>query len=71
MRFALVSDLGFDKVLIYRFDSAKGAISTNDPPFGQVPAEDGPRHLSFHPNGRFPYVINEMKPAGTPIHGTR
>ena len=59
-RFALVPDLGLDEVLIYRFDAAKGALAPNDPPFAKVAPGAGPRHLAFHPNGKFGYVISEM-----------
>ena len=59
-RFAFVPDLGLDKVLIYRFDAAKGSLVPNDPPSGSVKPGAGPRHFALHPNGRFAYVINEI-----------
>ncbi len=59
-RFALVADLGLDEILVYRFDPAKGLLTPNDPPFGKASPGAGPRHFTFHPNGRFVYVINEM-----------
>jgi 6-phosphogluconolactonase len=59
--FAFVADLGLDKVVIYRFDPAKGTLTANDPPSVAVPPGSGPRHFAFHPNGQFAYVINEMK----------
>jgi 6-phosphogluconolactonase len=59
-RFAFVADLGLDKVMVYRFDSAKGTLVANDPPGAAVKAGAGPRHFAFHPTGRFAYVINEM-----------
>lgn len=59
-RFAVVADLGLDKLLVYRFDPAKGALTPNDPPSGRVKPGSGPRHFAFHPNGRFAYVISEM-----------
>jgi 6-phosphogluconolactonase len=59
-RFALACDLGLDKVLVYRFDSARGALVPNDPPAAAVQAGSGPRHLAFHPNGRWVYLINEL-----------
>jgi 6-phosphogluconolactonase len=59
-RFALTCDLGLDKVLVYRFDAAKGSLAPNEPPSVSIKAGSGPRHLAFHPNGRFAYVINEM-----------
>lgn len=60
-RFALVADLGLDEVLVYRFDPARGSVTPNDPPVGKTPPGAGPRHFSFHPNGRFLYVINEIQ----------
>ena len=60
-RFAIAADLGLDKVLVYRFDPAKGTLTPNDPPAASVTGGSGPRHFAFHPNGRNAYVINEMK----------
>ena len=59
-RFALACDLGLDKVLVYRFDPAKGTLLPNDPPAAALKPGAGPRHLAFHPTGRYAYVINEM-----------
>ncbi|HVU88364.1 MAG TPA: lactonase family protein [Pirellulales bacterium] len=58
--FAFVADLGTDKVMVYRFDPAKGTITPNDPPSVAVEPGSGPRHFTFHPSGNFAYVINEM-----------
>ena len=57
--FVYVCDLGLDKVLIYKFDPAKGTLTPNEPAFATVPPGSGPRHLAFHPQG-YAYVINEM-----------
>lgn len=59
-RFALVADLGLDQVLSYRLDPDRAALTLNDPPFVKVSPGSGPRHMAFHPNGRFAYVISEM-----------
>ncbi len=59
-RFAFVADLGLDKILIYKFDAATGKLTPNDPPFAKVAPGSGPRHFTFHPNGHYAYVINEM-----------
>ncbi len=59
-RFALVCDLGLDKVLSFKFDSAAGTLLANDPPFVTTKPGAGPRHLVFHPNGRWAYVSDEM-----------
>ena len=60
-RYAFVADLGIDKIMIYRFDSSKGKLLPNtQQPFAELKAGAGPRHLTFHPNGKFLYAINEL-----------
>jgi 6-phosphogluconolactonase len=75
-RFAVVADLGLDKVFVYRFDPLKGTLTANDPPSVSVAPSPyplpqsqggegrvrgaGPRHFAFHPNNRNAYVINEI-----------
>lgn len=61
-RFALAADLGIDKILIYRLDAATAKLTSNDAqPFAKMQPGSGPRHLTFHPNGKRVYVINEVK----------
>ena len=67
-RFLLSADLGLDKIFIYRFDAATGAITPNDPPWFAVAPGSGPRHLEFHPNGRWVYAINEMSSSVELLH---
>jgi 6-phosphogluconolactonase len=64
-RFAYVCDLGMDQVQIYKVDPATGALTPNDPPFARTPVGGGPRHLAFHPNGKFVFVNNEMSMSET------
>jgi 6-phosphogluconolactonase len=59
-RFAVVADLGIDKVMVYKYDSVKGTLTPNDPPFVATAAGAGPRHFAFHPSAPFAYVINEL-----------
>lgn len=59
-RFVLVADLGVDKVFVYRFDEKTGALKANDPASVSVPPGSGARHVKFHPNGRWVYLINEI-----------
>ena len=59
-RFALVADLGLDRLFVYRFDEKNGSLRPNDPPFAPVRPGSGPRHVKFHPNGHWVYLINEM-----------
>jgi 6-phosphogluconolactonase len=60
-RFAIVNDLGLDELLVYKFDSSKGTLTPNDPPFATVAPGSGPRHFALLPSGKFAYVISEMK----------
>ena len=60
-RFAFVDDLGLDELLVYKFDSATGSLTPNDPPFAKLDPGSGPRHFALSPDGKFAYVISEMK----------
>lgn len=56
----LVADLGLDKVMAYKLDATTGKLVAHDPPWAATPPGAGPRHMAFHPNGRFLYVANEI-----------
>lgn len=57
--YLFVQDLGIDKIIIYSFNDKTGAISRKD----SVKLQDGsgPRHFTFHPNGKWAYVVQEME----------
>jgi 6-phosphogluconolactonase len=57
-QFLYGADLGVDRVHVYRFDPATGAIT--QAASAAVAAGAGPRHLVLHPNGRTAFVINEL-----------
>jgi 6-phosphogluconolactonase len=57
-KFAFVPDLGLDKVVIYKIDTATSRISQHG--FGVVPPGGGPRHMKFHTSGKWIYVLNEL-----------
>jgi 6-phosphogluconolactonase len=59
-RFAVVADLGLDRVFVYKLDVFQGKLTPNDPAFATVAPGAGPRHFAFHPSGRFGYVISEL-----------
>jgi len=59
-RFLMVADLGMDQLLVYRTEPEKGSLTPHDPPFVPIEPGSGPRHFSFHPNGRHAYVVNEL-----------
>ncbi len=64
-RFALVADLGLDEVLVYKFDAASGTLTPNEPAFARLKAGSGPRHVAFHPKGKFVFVVSELTSTAT------
>jgi len=57
-RFAIVCDLGLDQVLTYQLDRERGKlVKVADV---SVAPGSGPRHFTFHPDGRHAYLINEI-----------
>jgi 6-phosphogluconolactonase len=59
-RHVFALNLGTDKIMVYTLDTARGKLVPVDPPSVKVAPGSGPRHLAFHPDGRFAYVINEL-----------
>lgn len=59
-KYAFAADLGTDQVLCYKLDTDSAKLTPHKPPFAKSPAGAGPRHLTFHPNGKRVYVINEL-----------
>jgi 6-phosphogluconolactonase len=54
-------DLGTDKLMIYKFNSLlKKPLHPSLPAFVNTLPGSGPRHISFHPNKKFAYLINEL-----------
>lgn len=58
-RFLLVNDLGSDAISVFAVDPASARLG---PPsvFHSDRPGCGPRHIAFHPNGRWIYSINEI-----------
>ncbi len=59
-RFAFVADLGIDEIMTYKLNVDNGTIVPSNPPFTKLKPGSGPRHFTFHPNGEYAYVINEL-----------
>ena len=59
-RFALVNDLGTDRIMVYKLKASTAELAPNEPPFYTAAPGSGPRHLAFHPNGKWAYSINEL-----------
>jgi 6-phosphogluconolactonase len=55
-----VPDLGIDKVMIYAFNARTGKLTPGSQEFAESQPGGGPRHITFHPNGKFAYVIEEL-----------
>ncbi|MFY9961234.1 lactonase family protein [Pseudomonas sp.] len=60
--YVFASDLGADKVFIYRYDGAspKRPLSPATPAFVDLPPGSGPRHLLFSSDGKQAYLTLEM-----------
>ena len=59
--YLMVPDLGMDKIMVYRFDPSNNQpLTPAKPEFEAVKPGAGPRHIIFHPNGRFAYATEEM-----------
>lgn len=65
-RYTYVSDLGLDRVLIYKFDAGSGKLENpgvNQPDVfsATLPPGSGPRHVAFSRNGDFMYALSELR----------
>jgi 6-phosphogluconolactonase len=66
-KFAFAVNLGTDQVVGYRLDAAAGRlVRLPEPAFVAKPGA-GPRHLTFHPNGKTAYLINELNSTVTTL----
>lgn len=59
-RFVLAADLGADRIFVYGFDPATRQLVPAAQPFATASPGSGPRHLIFHPNGKFLFLVTEM-----------
>jgi len=60
-RFAFVPHVGeLNKVEQLRFDAVAGTLKPNTPRSMPGGEGQGPRHMQFHPNGRWVYLVNEQ-----------
>ena len=58
-RYVYCTNLGGDIIMQMRFDAASGTVSPSTPAAIATKANAGPRHLAFHPDGHFLYLLNE------------
>lgn len=59
-RYAVAAEYGADQLRVYRLDAERGKLLPAAVPAISVAAGSGPRHVAFHPNERWAYVINEL-----------
>ena len=55
-KYLFVMDLGTDKLVVYTFDDG---ILSKSSELALKPGS-GPRHMAFHPNGSFAYILTEL-----------
>ena len=66
-RYVFSADLGTDKVYGYQLDAATGQLRPLPAPAFTARPGAGPRHLTFHPNGRWAYLENELNSTVTAL----
>ena len=59
-RFAFVPNLGADLVMQLVFDQETGKFIENNPSTVALQTGAGCRHIAFHPNRRYVYLLNEL-----------
>ncbi len=59
-RLVYVADLGLDRVLVYKFDAAKGTLTATQDSAEFKPGI-GPRHVAFSKDRKFMYVLGELE----------
>jgi 6-phosphogluconolactonase len=58
-RYVMVADLGADRIFAYPLNHSTGVLQPNDTPAAILPPGRAPRHMFFHPNGRFMYMVSD------------
>jgi 6-phosphogluconolactonase len=59
-RFLFVPTRGDNWIAQYRYDAARQSLSPNEPAQVSEAPGAGPRHLTFHPSGRWAFLVNEL-----------
>lgn len=58
--FAIAADLGKDMVISYKMDIENGKLLPRENGQVKVAPGGGPRHMDFHPNSRYAFLVNEL-----------
>ncbi|MDR1524285.1 MAG: lactonase family protein [Tannerella sp.] len=62
-KYLYANDLGTDRIYKYELlpgESGGITLREGQPSFFSLPAGEGPRHTTFHPDGKFAYLIGEL-----------
>lgn len=59
-QYLFVPDLGSNKIWSFALDAKTNQLEPTTPEAVELAPAAGPRHMVFHPNGRFAYVANEL-----------
>jgi len=57
-KYLFANDLGLDKIRVYSFNQNNGKLAASSD-VNTTPGT-GPRHIAFHPNNKYAYLIQEM-----------
>jgi 6-phosphogluconolactonase len=64
-RYLIETDTGLNTIFVHRLDVGKATIAAHRPPSLRLKNPANPRHLVFHPSGKWAYVANEAGPGCT------
>ena len=67
-QYLFAPDLGTDQLHKFTTSNTTPFLATGNPEAYQIEPGSGPRHLTFHPNARFAYLINELSGKVTVFH---
>jgi len=60
-KYVFAADLGNDRLYRYSFNGADAQpLKDMDPPYYEIPDGSGPRHITFSPDKKYAYLINEL-----------
>ncbi|GAB2521438.1 lactonase family protein [Spirosoma aerophilum] len=59
-RFVYVANLSTDRVNIFDIDTKAAKVKPAATPYASVNPGSGPRHFTFHPNGKYAYLVEEL-----------
>lgn len=59
-RFVYVADLSLDRLNIFAVDPKAATVKPASVPYAAVKPGSGPRHFTFHPTGKYAYLVEEI-----------